>query len=63
MLLRRPSTIDDLAASLGLSRTQVLTSIEHLTASGIVVSRQGQENTYYHVASPHPTLIKKEERH
>jgi len=47
-LLRRPCTINDIAASLGLHRGDVIASLERLAAAGLIASRQADADTYYH---------------
>ncbi len=58
MLLRRPCTVDDIASSLGLDRSEVERSLKRLTSAGLVDSHPGQGDTYYHVPSANPTILK-----
>lgn len=57
MLLRRPCTVEDIAASLGLPRQEAIASLERLTAAGLVDRRAGAEGTYYHAVKPLGTLL------
>jgi wyosine [tRNA(Phe)-imidazoG37] synthetase (radical SAM superfamily) len=58
MLLRRPCTADDISASLGLAREQVIRSLARLTEAGLVDSRPDEEGgTYFHVSGVNPTIL------
>ncbi len=57
MLLRRPCTISDIVSSLGLGRQAVIESLERLTKAGLVNSRSGQGDTYFHTENPNPTIL------
>ena len=48
MLLRRPCTGGDIAASLNIEESVVAEIVERLTAAGLVSSRPGEGGTYYH---------------
>jgi wyosine [tRNA(Phe)-imidazoG37] synthetase (radical SAM superfamily) len=57
MLLRRPCTVSDIVSSLGLGRQAVIESLERLTKAGLVNSRSGQGDTYFHTENPNPTIL------
>ena len=49
-LLRRPSTLDDLASTLGLDREEIRKSLERLSAEGDVVADEGPRGVFYRLA-------------
>jgi wyosine [tRNA(Phe)-imidazoG37] synthetase (radical SAM superfamily) len=57
MLLRRPCTVSDIVSSLGLGRQAVVESLERLTQAGLVNSRSGQGDTYFHTENANPTIL------
>ncbi len=60
MLLRRPCTVEDIAASSGLHREEVIESLERLIAAGLVDSRPSQGGTYFHIPNVNPTILKRD---
>jgi wyosine [tRNA(Phe)-imidazoG37] synthetase (radical SAM superfamily) len=57
MLMRRPCTADDIAASLGLSRDEVERSLRRLVDAGLADTRPGQDGTYFHIQGVNPTIL------
>ncbi|MFO8072280.1 MAG: radical SAM protein [Polyangia bacterium] len=49
MLLRRPCTMDDIAASLGMHRNHVIKILDRLVSAGLVESLPGENDVYYRV--------------
>jgi len=47
LLRRRPCSIDDIVGGLGIHRNEVLKSVEHLTAEGLVKESQVADKWYY----------------
>jgi wyosine [tRNA(Phe)-imidazoG37] synthetase (radical SAM superfamily) len=54
LLRRRPCTLDDVAAGLGLHRNEAVKYLDELAACGRVRTRSADERTYYS-AEPRPT--------
>jgi len=48
MLLRRPCTVEDICASLGMHPQEVVKRLERLRSAGLVESREGDPAPYYH---------------
>jgi wyosine [tRNA(Phe)-imidazoG37] synthetase (radical SAM superfamily) len=61
ILLRRPCTINDIAASLGLRHTEVTQSLGRLKTAGLIQSRRGNRETYFHITTPNPTILRSSE--
>ena len=59
MLLRRPSTIDDIVAALSLSPDEIRDSLKRLVTSGLVHKVSRGDTTYFHVSSTNPTILEK----
>ncbi len=57
MLLRRPCTVSDIVSSLGLGRQAVTESLERLKQAGLVTTRSGQGDTYFHTENPNPSIL------
>jgi wyosine [tRNA(Phe)-imidazoG37] synthetase (radical SAM superfamily) len=57
MLLRRPCTVSDIVSSLGLGRQVVVESLERLIKAGLINSRSGQGDIYFHTENPNPTIL------
>jgi wyosine [tRNA(Phe)-imidazoG37] synthetase (radical SAM superfamily) len=53
LLRRRPCSIEDVVGGLGLHRNEVLKSVEHLTAEGLVEERRLGGRCYYKAAEQH----------
>ncbi len=53
LLRRRPCSIDDIVGGLGVHRNEVLKSVEHLTAEGLVKESQVGGKWYYSAVEQH----------
>jgi wyosine [tRNA(Phe)-imidazoG37] synthetase (radical SAM superfamily) len=61
-LLRRPSTVRDIASGLSLPESRVQESLNRMLSLGIVETKQTEGALYFHVTSIHPSLLKKESK-
>jgi wyosine [tRNA(Phe)-imidazoG37] synthetase (radical SAM superfamily) len=53
LLQRRPCSIDDIVGGLGMHRTEVLKSVEHLSVESLVEESRVGDKLYYRVAQQH----------
>jgi len=56
-LMRRPCTLDDLAASLSMHRHEIVKILEKLSAAGLVEERKSGDAVYYSVPGGNPTIL------
>ncbi len=57
-LMRRPCTREDIVASLGIQRHELIKILERLVEAGLVVQRVTDNDVYYSVPGKNPTIVK-----